>query len=66
MGEPLLRSEPLIGSNRFIGQKELPPFAVPDQSLNGIQQVVCSVIGIPEFSRSLQIVPEQSGRSSHR
>jgi hypothetical protein len=55
--QSLLRSEALVGGNRFIGEKERSPFSMPDHGLNGIEKVARSPIGIPDFTRCLQIVP---------
>ena len=63
-GQFLLRSEALVGGNRFIGEKERSPFAVPDHGLNGIEKVFCGPIGIAEFTCGLQIVP--SNLQGHR
>jgi hypothetical protein len=56
-GQSLFGSEALVGGNRSVGEKEWSPFAAPDHGLNGIEKVVRSPLGIPEFTRCLQIVP---------
>ena len=49
-GQPLLRSETLVGANRPVGEKKRSPFAVSDHDLNGIEKVFCGPIGIAEFT----------------
>jgi hypothetical protein len=56
-GQSLFGSEALVGGNRSVGEKEWSPLAAPDHGLNGIEKVVRSPLGIPEFTRCLQIVP---------
>ena len=63
-GQPLLRSETLVGANRLVGEKKRSPFAVSDHDLNGIEKVFCGPIGIAEFTCGLQIVP--SNLQGHR
>ena len=63
-GQPLLRSETLVGANRRVGEKKRSPFAVSDHDLNGIEEVFCGPIGIAEFTCGLQIVP--SNLQGHR
>ena len=63
-GQPLLRSETLVGANRPVGEKKRSPFAVSDHDLNGIEKVFCGPIGIAEFTCGLQIVP--SNLQGHR
>ena len=46
-GQSLLRSEPLVGGNRLIGEKERSPLAVPDHGLNGIEEVFAVLSGFP-------------------
>ena len=63
-GQPLLRSETLVGANRPVGEKKRSPFAVSDHDLNSIEKVFCGPIGIAEFTCGLQIVP--SNLQGHR
>ena len=54
---PAPLSKPLIRRNRFIGEEKRSPFPMPDQGVNGLEEVFCGPIWTAEFTCRLQIVP---------
>ena len=53
-GQPLLRSETLVGANRRVGEKKRSPFAVPDHRLQRRKDLpVRQITGGAEENKSI-------------